>query len=389
EKIYSIGDVKDNLIRLDYLYQLSHSLNRSAYDYRAFNEYLSSIFESDEREITYSADETSANAVKIINIHKAKGLQYKICYFPALDVDFNQSDINDRFLFTKEDGIIMPSLIEGRGLKENIRKAIYVRRCRKEDVSEKLRLLYVALTRSEEKMIMITSLQDETAEGKMVARDLRISARNYAQLLSYIYRDLEERSLIEDVDLNDLTFDRDYRLSSVRDLRTLKDESIGKIEVRKPIRIEAKKVGSSHFSKKAGLIDAETIRKMELGTTLHYYLETLDLADPDYSRIDPEYVAYIRRFMEHDLMKDAASGKAYKEYEFIYEEENERKHGFIDLLMEYEDHFDIIDYKTKDIDDEHYDEQLKGYRSYIEKVSDKKVFCYLYSIIDGEVREVI
>jgi ATP-dependent helicase/nuclease subunit A len=389
EKIYSIGDVKDNLIRLDYLYQLSHSLNRSAYDYRAFNEYLSSIFESDEREITYSADETSANAVKIINIHKAKGLQYKICYFPALDVDFNQSDINDRFLFTKEDGIIMPSLIEGRGLKENIRKAIYVRRCRKEDVSEKLRLLYVALTRSEEKMIMITSLQDETAEGKMVARDLRISARNYAQLLSYIYRDLEERSLIEDVDLNALTFDRDYRLSSVRDLRTLKDESIGKIEVRKPIRIEAKKVGSSHFSKKAGLIDVETIRKMELGTTLHYYLETLDLADPDYSRIDPEYVAYIRRFMEHDLMKDAASGKAYKEYEFIYEEDNERKHGFIDLLMEYEDHFDIIDYKTKDIDDEHYDEQLKGYRSYIEKVSDKKVFCYLYSIIDGEVREVI
>ena len=56
--------------------------------------------------------------------------------------------------------------------------------------------------------------------------------------------------------------------------------------------------------------------------------------------------------------------------------------------MEYEDHFDIIDYKTKNIDDEHYDEQLNGYRNYIASISDKKVNCYLYSIIDSSYREV-
>ena len=121
---------------------------------------------------------------------------------------------------------------------------------------------------------------------------------------------------------------------------------------------------------------------------LHYYLETLDFNDPDYSVIEEKYQKYIRSFLDSDLMKDVRNGKAYKEYEFIYEEAGEKKHGFIDLLMEYDDHFDIIDYKTRNIDDEHYDEQLNGYRKYIESVSNKKVDCYLYSILDSNYRKV-
>jgi predicted AAA+ superfamily ATPase len=39
-------------------------------------------------------------------------------------------------------------------------------------------------------------------------------------------------------------------------------------------------------------------------------------------------------------------------------------------------------------DDENYDKQLNGYRSYIESISNKKVNCYLYSIIDEDYREV-
>ena len=388
EKIYSIGEVKDNLIKLDYLYQLSHSLNKSGYDYLSFNEYLDSVFEAEDRDITYNVDEEALNAVKIINIHKAKGLQYKICYFPALDVAFNESETSDRFIFNKDSGIIMPSLVEKRGLKETIRKKIFVRDYLKEDIGEKLRLFYVALTRSEEKMIMVASLKDNTVDGKMVPEEQRISARSFNQLLSYVYRDLSDNDLIEDIDLNDYLFDRDYRTIVARDLKKLSDSDVKKLSVEKKVVIEPEKIETSHFSKKAGLIDEATINRMELGTTLHYYLETLDLSAPDFSLIDKRYVRYIKAFMDSDLMKDAKAGKAYKEYEFIYEQDNERKHGFIDLLMEYDDHFDIVDYKTKNIDDEHYDEQLNGYRSYIEKISDKKVFCYLYSIIDGEVREV-
>ena len=62
--------------------------------------------------------------------------------------------------------------------------------------------------------------------------------------------------------------------------------------------------------------------------------------------------------------------------------------GVIDVLYRKGSAWHIIDYKTKNIDDEHYDEQLNGYRRYIESVSNKKADCYLYSILDNEYRKV-
>ena len=65
------------------------------------------------------------------------------------------------------------------------------------------------------------------------------------------------------------------------------------------------------------------------------------------------------------------------------------KHGFIDLMLEYSDHIDIIDYKMKNIDDENYLKQLNGYKTYIEGISNKKVNIYLYSILDDKLKELI
>ena len=389
-KLIRIGDVRENLIKIDYLYQLAHTLNRSGYDCSSFNGYLDALFKSDddERDITYAIDQGSENAVKIINIHKAKGLQYKICYFPALDVDFNLSDIKDRFIFTKDDGIILPVYIENRGLKDSIRKILFVDDYLKADIGEKMRLLYVGLTRSQEKMIMIASLRNETEDGEIIDEALRVSYRSYCDMLNDIYADLDENGFIKDLDLNDYLFSKDYRILRKRNIASLIDEDAKKVSATEEPVIEPAAVRQAHFSKDAGLIDAKMIERMELGTRLHYYLETLDFKDPDLSGIEEKYLPFIRNFLNSEIMKDAKDGKAYKEYEFIYEEDGERKHGFIDLLMEYDDHFDIIDYKTKNIDDQHYDEQLNGYRNYIKMISDKKVCCYLYSIVDSIYREV-
>ena len=79
----------------------------------------------------------------------------------------------------------------------------------------------------------------------------------------------------------------------------------------------------------------------------------------------------------------------YKEYEFIYNEEQDELHGIIDLLIERKDDYIIVDYKLKDIDDSSYDKQLNGYRKYIKEKTNKKVSCFLYSIIDSKYREVV
>mgnify|MGYP003297972148 CR=1 FL=1 len=86
------------------------------------------------------------------------------------------------------------------------------------------------------------------------------------------------------------------------------------------------------------------------------------------------------------LMKNILCANIYKEYEF-YDESN-NINGIIDLMLVYDDRVDIIDYKTKNIDDEGYEKQLATYKKYIKNVLKMPVNCYLYSLITGQIKEV-
>ena len=57
-------------------------------------------------------------------------------------------------------------------------------------------------------------------------------------------------------------------------------------------------------------------------------------------------------------------------------------------MLEYDDYIKIIDYKLKNISDEAYLNQLNGYKNYIEKVFNKDVSIYLYSIINNTLEKI-
>ena len=80
--------------------------------------------------------------------------------------------------------------------------------------------------------------------------------------------------------------------------------------------------------------------------------------------------------------------KIYREFEFTDVKEGNLYHGIIDLMLEYKDYINIVDYKLKNVDDEKYNMQLKGYKDYIQKISNKKVNIYLYSIMDEIVKKL-
>ena len=82
------------------------------------------------------------------------------------------------------------------------------------------------------------------------------------------------------------------------------------------------------------------------------------------------------------------NAKIYKEHEFIYELDGKDYHGVIDLLVEYDDHFEIIDYKLSDIDKPEYIKQLNEYYKYIKNISNKDVKMYLLSITKAKLKEV-
>ena len=383
-KLSKIRDVNSNCIKLDYLYSLASNLSGLGYTYKDFNAYLSDVFDNDN-DIKFRIGKEINDAVIMTNYHKSKGLEYNIVYYPCLNNKFNDKDKKGNLLFNASQGIVLPAMIDNMGLKDTILNELYKYDYDLKDIGEKIRLFYVALTRAKEKMIIITSFNDsEICDEELVSNDIKLSINNFTDMLSIIKNDLEP--YIKEVNLYDLDLSNEYNINNSNYLSNLTKEDkivVDIIDEYVPINNSV-----SHFSKSAGLIDIEKKQKMDFGTKMHYYLEIIDFNKPDYSLIEDKYKEKIDSFLNSDLMANKSNGVAYKEYEFIYNNNNEEKHGFIDLLMEYDDHFDIIDYKLKNIDDEHYDEQLNGYREYIKSISNKHVNCFLYSIVDETYREV-
>lgn len=376
-KLVKIKDVHASNVKIDYLYQLANNLNNLGYTYKDFNDYLVDVFDRED-DIKFRIGNEVENAVRITNYHKSKGLEYNVVYYPCLSYSFNQQDKKGDFLFDKNHGIIMPAFINNRGLRDTFIKELYKYNYDLEDIGEKIRLFYVALTRAKEKMIIMNCFDEKIDPVDYPLDDMtKASIKNYSSMLTYIKNDLSHFIINKDIP-------EILENTSTKDIFTSLTKS-NKLVLKPNIEVIPQEVTTSHFSKSAGLINQTTLDKMELGTKIHYYLEMLDFKNPDYSYVDNKYLNKIKQFINSPLLENIKEAKIFKEYEFM----DNGKHGFIDLLLEYEDKIVIIDYKTKTIDDVHYDEQLNGYRTYIESLSSKPVYCFLYSIIDETYREVV
>lgn len=77
-----------------------------------------------------------------------------------------------------------------------------------------------------------------------------------------------------------------------------------------------------------------------------------------------------------DNVKDA---NIFHEYEFVYTLDNTKYHGVIDLMLEYTDHIDIIDYKLSDITDVNYISQLNGYKDYISSITKNQLMFIIFN----------
>ena len=142
----------------------------------------------------------------------------------------------------------------------------------------------------------------------------------------------------------------------------------------------------SHFSKKNNdILSKKDYEKMNLGTKIHELFEVIDFKNPDFSMIDSLfYKNLVKNFLNNDLLANVENAEIYKEFEFIYYEKDIEYRGIIDLMLEYDNHIDIIDYKLKNVYDDAYKKQLDGYKKYIKTRKNKRINVYLYSILDNK-----
>ncbi|MCR5271775.1 MAG: UvrD-helicase domain-containing protein, partial [Lachnospiraceae bacterium] len=104
------------------------------------------------------------NAVRFITIHKSKGLEYPVVFLADAGKNINKTDKNGIMVIHPSLGIGMDYINPDRRLKaKNTLTEIIREEILKESMGEELRVLYVALTRAKEKLI-ITSCIDKASE---------------------------------------------------------------------------------------------------------------------------------------------------------------------------------------------------------------------------------
>lgn len=384
-KLYKVGDYENVNARLETLYNLSNNLNELGYTIYDFRDYLNNIIEIGI-DIKYSSYKDNSDSVKVMTIHKSKGLEYPVCYFADINHKFNISDMKDLVIADKKYGLILPATVEENN---SIIKELYKNSYLKEEISEKIRLFYVALTRAREKIIIILPSMEtfkyEKDENGVILSLLRKKFIKLSDLIYGIKEYLPE--YFESINIEKLNLSKNYLYK--KKIEELKSFDIDKIDVNE-INIHNEVVDEEHFSKETHeLLTIENRTNMRYGTHFHEVLELFDFKKKNYEVISEEFIVNkIKHMLMNPIFNDIENANIYKEYEFYYSESNVNYHGIIDLMIEHDDHIDIIDYKLKNTTDSNYIKQLNGYKKYIESISEKNVNLYLYSILDEKIVDI-
>lgn len=373
EKLLCVGDIDSALARIDNLKRIAKGFESIGMTPSMFQEYLVELTENDQLDLKYKVSEDASNAVQIMTIHASKGLEFPICYFASLDVKFNMRDMNDRFLYDNKTGIITPYFKEGIG--DTILKSLYKERYTMEEVSEKIRLFYVAVTRAKEKMIFVLPSREW---DKGTDYDSKVSWSSLADMLDSIRDVLSPYTF--SIDLKEIPLTHAYHTLTKKEYPTSFSHY-----VEEEISIPVKPIGQERFSKTTShILSKQELRAMKFGEHMHEVFESIDILHPNLEKLSKFEKEKVTLFLKHDIVRNAPQA-VYQEYEFMTELDGKMQHGIIDLLLQYENRYVIIDYKLKEVTDEAYRKQLDGYKKYIYQKTGKPVEAYLYSILDDRM----
>lgn len=115
------------------------------------------------------ADE-NADVVRIMSIHKSKGLEFPICFVSGLSKRFNRQDSAQPVLMDMDMGLAADWVDDrARVRRSTLKKNLLAKKLSTDSLGEELRVLYVALTRAEEKLILTGTMKAEKAEEEIPA----------------------------------------------------------------------------------------------------------------------------------------------------------------------------------------------------------------------------
>ena len=281
-----------------------------------FIRYLERVRKSDSDLSSAKIIGENENVVRIMSIHKSKGLEFPVVIISRTDKKFNQKDLNDSILLHQDIGFGPQYINYERKIEYTTaaKEAIKIK-TKEESIAEEMRILYVALTRAKEKLI-ITGVENDLEKSFQEKKELlqtyekengKINHlllkkdKSYLGWLELIYlnhKDIEKDMHLNKINKNDILTEKDIEERKVRQIDDVEidyekidkilnwkyeyDEmtklqskmSVTKI---KELKQNIKKEENNIEIKPKFMAENDKITGVELGTLIHLILQKLDL----------------------------------------------------------------------------------------------------------------
>ena len=361
-----------------------------------------------------------------MSVHKSKGLEFPIVFLSGAGKQFNMQDLNEQILLDQDMGFGPKYINFERKIEYNtIAKEAIKIKSKTELLSEEMRLLYVALTRAKEKIIITGVEKDlqKTLENKQKELDMYDGAqkiplnlvkksKTYLDWLEYVYLFNKEKNIIEFNKIvleNEKTKEendnkKEKKIDVIKDISKEQKEEVNKKLTWKYKYIESTKIEANtsvsaiakYGEKNIQIVEKpkfmqniEILNKAEIGTLMHLILQKLDFRE-NYNEktlndliqkliylniVTEKQSQYIDKkrlleFTKTELFKEIQNAKEiYKEQPFHMSviDENTKEsiliQGIIDLYyINQNNEIVLVDYKTDYVEKNNEQELIEKYK---------------------------
>ena len=386
-----------------------------------------------------------ADVVRIMTMHKSKGLEFPFVIVAGMGVQGQSNTMSKGLMFDSDIGLGISYVNrEEKFWRPTLMQRVINHKQQTEEYQESLRVLYVALTRAREKLILVGTAKEKDGEftfksksGYQMLRDkLNLPSNRYFISSEPESRSSRKRNLFEEFQKNrpkldpskvdyyeSLIADRlDYEYAYSNALKTKTKYSVSELRALAAGEYEPRSID---LRKPEGGADAESsVTGAEIGTGYHRILEMLDFcrvfmvetfntsyvqevmdrlhdtdAIPDnvFRALRP---TMIHRFFQSEIGQRAIcaarKGKLWKEKPFTLRTQVNGQsvlvQGIIDCFFEEDGRLILLDYKSNRMSDDPkpiidmYEEQIRLYRNALQEATGMEVpEAYLYMLREGKM----
>ena len=347
----------------------------------------------------------ASECVKIMTIHKSKGLEFPIVFVVNMNKKFNTKDEIGNYILHKKYGIGVQYINPDLRLKQKtIVTTMLAKTLRNEMLAEEMRLLYVAATRAKTKLILTGVLKDHDTITKLAATDnepahVRLAATRYLDWVLPVIADrnpdnIWQWQIISEISANtrknhDIlvaekpppciniadVFNQVYELEELREIVAKQSVSQRKIEETIPLYKGIPEPTQIVVYDRPSFITSDA-KATEIGTAFHQFMQHFPIqADHTLASIAnfkdnlisrgiikaqlarrinlKDIYNFTTSEVFHQLLK---AKKIQKELPFTMliqagtnKQAKAMLQGIIDLLAEFDDEVWIVDYKTDQV----------------------------------------